>query len=115
MSALDDWIAEQQEKSSPYRTPTRLKWETGETGFVTINGQEYAFKILDWAYSAEGDYLQTKLELSKTVTGMDGKETTQTWMHPRPVQSYKLRQKPKRQEKQGEAQAVPNSESDLWV
>lgn len=80
--------------------PTRLRWKKGDTGYVTLGGQEYAFTLLDLAFSSEGDYLQTKLELSKTVSGLDGKERSQTWIHPRPVQSYKLRKGLKRARKQ---------------
>jgi hypothetical protein len=54
-------------------------------------GRMYDARILETAFSHEGDYLQTKLEITATVKGMDGKPITQTWTHPKPVQSYKLR------------------------
>ncbi len=71
----------------------RRGWLIGDECQVTLKGTTYQATILDMSDRADGDYLWTKLELSKTVTGLDGKLYTQTWTHPEPVQSYKLKKR----------------------
>jgi hypothetical protein len=70
---------------------TRRGWLIGDRATVTLKGTTYQATILDMSDRADGDYLWTKLELTKTVTGLDGKPYTSTWEHPEPVQSYKLK------------------------
>ena len=71
----------------------RSGWLIGDLCTVQLKGTWYKGKILDMSDRADGDYLLTKLELSKTVKDWSGNEMTHTWIHPEPVQSYKLRKR----------------------
>lgn len=77
--------------------PTKNKWKAGDLCMVDgrhiqrQKGKMYNAKILDTAFSSEGDYLQVQLEITAKVTGLNGREIEQTWTHNKPVQSYKLR------------------------
>lgn len=70
----------------------RKGWLINDTGRVKIKGVEYDFKIIDMSDVSrrENNYDLVKLELSKVVQGFSGQEITKTWVHPEPVQSYKL-------------------------
>lgn len=76
------------------RTPgdTRKGWLIGDLCRVTLAKVAYEARILDMSDVAEGDYMWTQLELSKTGTAF-GTPASQTWTHPKPVQSYKLRKR----------------------
>ncbi len=84
---VDAWRAEHTRRSAKDKRPG---WLIGDCGMVKLGGVVYEFKILDMSDRADGDYLLTKLELTKTVD-VFGQKLKQTWMHPTPVQSYKLR------------------------
>src|SRR6266849_2465625 len=66
-------------------------WLIGDLCSVQLKGTWYKGKILDMSDRADGDYLLTKLELTKTVKDWDDKPIVRTRVHPEPVQSYKLR------------------------
>lgn len=63
------------------------KTEVGAKVYAKINGQNVPAVVLETAFSAEGNYLQTRLRIAvkNNFTGQ--------WMtsnYPKPVQSYKL-------------------------
>src|SRR5258708_6452351 len=68
-------------------------WMIGDACQVKLGKITYQAKIIDMSDVSrrESDHDLMKLEISKTVTGLDGKPYTHTWTHPEPVQSYKLR------------------------
>jgi len=72
---------------------TRPGWLIGDLCRVTLRKVEYQARIVDMSDVSrrENDYDLVQLELTKTVKGFDGKPITQTWLHPEPVQSYKLK------------------------
>lgn len=74
-------------------TDTRTRWLIGDECTIKLGKVTYDAEILDMSdvSRSESNHDLVKLKLSKTVTGLDGKPYTQTWTHPEPVQSYKLR------------------------
>lgn len=68
----------------------RSGWLIGDRCRVKLGKIEYTAKILDMSDNAGDNFFWTKLELTKTVQAF-GMPLTQTWIHPEPVQSYKLR------------------------
>ncbi len=86
---IDAWKAEHTRKLGD----KRKGWLIGDLCVVKIGSVKYDGKIIDMSDRAEGDYLSTKLELTLTVQGLDGKDITRTWVHPEPIQSYKLRKR----------------------
>lgn len=81
-----------QPKSRP-----KMNWKPGDPCRVDgkdigrERGRMYNATVLETAFFSEGDYLQTKLVITAEVKGFDGKPVKQTWVHPKPVQSYKLK------------------------
>ena len=86
---IDAWKAEHT-RNGP--SDKRKGWLIGDLCTVKLRNVKYDAKILDMSDRSDGDYLWTKLELTKTVQGL-GNEITRTWIHPEPVQSYKLRKR----------------------
>jgi len=74
---------------------TRKGWLIGDLCTVKLRGQQYNAKITDMSDISrhENNYDLVKLELTKTVTDLGGKTLTQTWTHPEPVQTYKLKKR----------------------
>jgi hypothetical protein len=73
---------------------TRPGWLIGDACRFIYRKVEYQARIVDMSDASRrdsGNYDLVKLELTKTVRGLDGKPITQTWIHPEPVQSYKLK------------------------
>lgn len=72
----------------------RSGWLIGDECRVNLGKVEYDAKILDMSDVSrrENDYDLVKLELTKTVQGLGG-PVTQTWIHPEPVQTYKLKKR----------------------
>ncbi len=77
----------------------RRGWLIGDECQVTLKGETYDAKILDMSDVSrhENNYDLMKLELTKTyrVKGWGNEElvSTRTWVHPEPVQSYKLKKR----------------------
>src|SRR5258708_16948134 len=73
----------------------RKRWLIGDECQVRIGKVLYQAKILDMSDVSrrENDYDLVQLELTKSVAGWDSKPVTQTWIHPSPVQSYRLLKK----------------------
>lgn len=69
---------------------SNLSWQAGETCEVVLEGTKYQAKVLETAFSSEGDYLQTKLEYTVDYQDWNGVWQTQTRIWPKPVQSYRL-------------------------
>ncbi len=66
--------------------------------WVKIGGKKVAGKVLEWAFSSEGDYLQCKVELIRE-NPLDPANPIRG-IHPKPIQSYKLTyrgERPKRE------------------
>jgi len=72
---------------------TAMKWEKGDLCYVSLEGVQYPGKVLDWAFSPAGDYLQIKLEYYVKYRDWSGQERTKTVRWPKPIQSYKLRRR----------------------
>lgn len=76
-----------------------MQWERDSLCYIDgrhigrEKGRMYRGKVLDWAFSHEGDYLQIKLEVTATVKSLNGQSISQTWVYPKPIQSYKLRKR----------------------
>jgi hypothetical protein len=70
-----------------------MKWEKGDLCWVELDGKQYPGKVLDWAFSSEGDYLQITLEYDVTYKDWSGQTRTRTVLWPKPIQSYKLRRR----------------------
>lgn len=49
--------------------------------------------VLETAFSSEGNYMQCKVEIEVTLPGWDGKPLVSKRVHPRPIQSYKLKKR----------------------
>jgi hypothetical protein len=72
---------------------TAMKWERGDLCYVELEGMQYPGKVLDWAFSPDGDYLQIKFEYYITYRDWSGQTRTRTVLWPKPIQSYKLRRR----------------------
>lgn len=79
-------------------TPPTTGWKQGDECRVDGHcigrtpGRMYDARILNATPSTGGGFhLLTTLEITASVKGFDGKSITQTWIHPEPVQSYKLK------------------------
>lgn len=84
------WKAEHTRKPGD----TRPGWLIGDECRFTYRKVEYQARIVDMSDASRrdsGNYDLMCLELTKTVIALDGKSITQTWIHPEPVQSYKLK------------------------
>jgi hypothetical protein len=68
----------------------RTGWLIGDKCRVKLGRIDYKARILDMSDNADDSFYWTQLELTKTVQ-VFGHPLTQTWIHPKPVQSYKLR------------------------
>lgn len=62
--------------------------EKGDRVWVQLSGTKTAGIVLDTAFSAEGDYLQCKVEL--LIVNPLAPEQLLRQVYPKPVQSYKL-------------------------
>ncbi len=71
----------------------RSRWLIGDKCQVKLGQTTYDAEIIDMSdvSRAESNYDLVQLRLSKTVKGLDGKPYAQTWVHPEPVQSYRLK------------------------
>lgn len=89
---IHDFLAEQTAKSS--RRPAQPHfWQVENAlAWVTIGKETYRARVLEYRYCGDFDGDWCKLELTKTVNGWNG-PITSTWVHPEPVQSYKLRKR----------------------
>lgn len=72
---------------------TAMKWDKGDLCYVELEGVQYPGKVLDWAFSPDGDYLQTRIEYYVTYKDWGGQSHTRAVQWPRPIQSYKLRRR----------------------
>ncbi len=63
-------------------------FEKGARVWVQMGKRKEAGIVLDTAFSAEGDYMQVKIELLVVNTLSPGQLLRQ--IYPRPIQSYKL-------------------------
>ncbi len=73
---------------------TRKGWLIGDRCQVKLGKITYDAEIIDMSnvIRSESNYhLEVHLRLTKTVKGLDGKPYASTWVHPEPVQSYKLK------------------------
>jgi hypothetical protein len=67
----------------------------GDLCRVKLGKVEYDGKILDMSDVSrrESNYDLVKLELTRTLKGFSDEPITNTWIHPEPVQTYKLRKR----------------------
>src|SRR5437660_39010 len=79
-------------------TPPTTGWKQGDECRVDghcigrASGRMYDARILQATPSTNGGFhLLATLEITASVKGFDGKPITQVWIHPEPVQSYKLK------------------------
>lgn len=49
--------------------------------------------VLETAFSSEGNYMQCRVEVTVTRQGLDGKPLVSKRVHPKPIQSYKLKKR----------------------
>jgi hypothetical protein len=95
------WIEEHSRYASDGTRRKDKGWMIGDE--CMIDGRRlsrpkgwYYAKILDMSDVSrhdDGNYDLVKLEITASVKGLDGKDYEQTWTHPEPVQSYKLRKR----------------------
>jgi hypothetical protein len=75
----------------------RSGWLIGDECRVTLRNVEYQAKIIDMSDTSrrEHNYDLVQLELTKTIKVRDWNNqeivNVKTWIHPEPVQSYKLK------------------------
>jgi hypothetical protein len=60
--------------------------------WVKFKGEKIKGKVLDFSdiSTREHGYEVYKVELEKSYTGLDGVTHTTRWIHPEPIQGYKL-------------------------
>lgn len=74
----------------------RPGWLIGDLAWFTWKHETFRAKIIDMSdisIAEKHNYMLTKLEITTTVQGFNGQEITKTWVHPEPVQSYKLKRR----------------------
>ncbi len=49
--------------------------------------------VLETAFSDRGDYMLCRVQVEVTVTGLDGKSYSNKRVHPKPIQSYRLKRR----------------------
>lgn len=70
-------------------------FENGEKVWVTIKRVTYAATVLasSGALTAEHGYELFRVQLEQEVEMWDGKKHLHTWVHPEPIQGYKLKRR----------------------
>ncbi len=86
LKAKSEAAARKPRKPAFWEVPNAPVW-------VTLRGITYAAWVIEHQHLGDFDGEWCKLRLSKTFPLWDGTYTTKTWIHPEPVQSYKLRKR----------------------
>lgn len=90
---IHDFLAQRAAKNASRRPAQSHFWQVENAlVWVTIGKETYKAKVLEHRHSGDFDGDWCKLELTKTVKGWNGL-ITRSWIHPEPVQSYKLRKR----------------------
>lgn len=82
---------ERKEAGRPYQ-PKFWQVENAPV-WVEIRKIRYAATVLEWGFASSGDYDWCKLQLEQEIFFLDGSKQKRTWIHPKPIQSYKLRKR----------------------
>jgi endo-alpha-1,4-polygalactosaminidase (GH114 family) len=92
---LSAQLKELQEKSNAKAARAKPHFWQVENApvWVKIGKETYKAIVLEYRHMGDFDGDWCKLQLTKTVKGLNGKPITRVWVHPKPVQSYKLKKR----------------------